>query len=460
MRLKVAADKKITNINNRKPQFNIGILIFGLILAYTLYFVIVFFTTDHVTAYEVESGSIVQDTSYTALALRKEQVYYAADSGIVNYYANEGDRISVRSLIYSLDSNGTINTLLDSSSGDATEYLTSDNLKEISSSAKEFAMSYSDTSFYKLYDFTQSVNSTLNEFMNYNALNSLSESSSDGLSLYYGQAPGIICYYTDGYESLTTDVVTADELDASAYTPIKLENNINVESGYPVYKLVTSEKWSIVVPVSDDVATQLEENGSVEVTFESDNNTAIGTVKIKDNDTGKLAIISFTNSMERYCTKRYLNVKLTLDSVTGLKIPNSAIKTKSFNIIPKEYATVTDSNTIGFFTMSSASDTSTTVTSPTIYYETDDYYYISNDDLPTGTIIAKPDSTDRYVVKDTAELTGVYNINKGYAVFTQIEVLIENSDYSIVKSGTNYGLSQFDYIALNADSISDGEIVK
>ncbi len=457
----MARDNKIININNKRPQLNIGVLIFLIILIYTLYFVVMFFITDHVSAYEVESGSIVQDTSYTALAIREEQVYYAASNGIVNYYANEGDRVSVRSLIYSLDNNGTINSILDSSSGDATEYLTSDNLSSISKQTKEFAMSYDNMDFYKLYDYSQSTNSSLKEYMNYNALSSISESgSSDSLELYYGQAPGIICYYTDGYESLTTDVVTTAALDASAYTPVELENNINVESGFPVYKLVTNEKWSIVLEVSDDVAAQLEEKGSVTVTFEDDGNSAIGTTEIKKDGSANLAIISFTNSMERYCTKRYLNVRLLLDSVTGLKIPNSAIVTKTFNMIPKDYATITASDTVGFFVLESEDSTTTTVVSPTIYEETDEYYYVAEEDISVGTVLAKPDSADRLVVIDTDTLTGVYNINKGYASFTQIEVLLENSDYSIVRSGTNYGLSQFDYIALNADTISDGEIVK
>ena len=45
-----------------------------------------------------------------------------------------------------------------------------------------------------------------------------------------------------------------------------------------------------------------------------------------------------------------------------------------------------------------------------------------------------PDSTETYTVSRRATLKGVYNMNKGYADFKQIEVLYQNEEYSIVKS--------------------------
>ena len=116
---------KIVNIK-QKNRFNIGVLIFLIILIYTLYFVVNFFVTEHISAYEVMPGSIVQDSTYTALCLRDESVCYSQGSGIINYYAGEGDRIGVKTLVYSLDENGTIGNIFASESGDATEYLTRD----------------------------------------------------------------------------------------------------------------------------------------------------------------------------------------------------------------------------------------------------------------------------------------------------------------------------------------------
>ncbi|MCR5785851.1 MAG: hypothetical protein K6G40_09465 [Eubacterium sp.] len=445
----------------KKHSFlNIGVVVFLIILIYTLYFVARFFVTEHIAAYEVLSGSIVQDNSYTALALRDESVVYASGSGIINYYASEGDRVSVKTPVYSLDESGKINTVLSSASGDATEYLTADNLKDISATSRDFALNYNSVDFYKIYDFIDSTNSMVREFMNTNALESLkAENNDDGLTLYYGEIPGIICYYTDGYESLTKDTVTAENLDSASYTPVVLENNINIKPNYPVYKIITDESWEIVFEVSDDVAEQLTEDGSAKVTFSDDGNSATGTVEIIDDSGKNLAVVTFTNSMERYADKRYLDIKLTLDNVTGLKIPNSAIAQNTFNLIPKEYATVVESSTVGFF-VENEDTGNTTVETPSIYYESDNYYYVDEEDLPAGSIIIMPDSSVEYVVSQTDTLTGVYNINKGYAIFTEINILFKNSDYSIVESNTTYGLSQFDYIVLDADTVKDGEILK
>ena len=56
-------------------------------------------------------------------------------------------------------------------------------------------------------------------------------------------------------------------------------------------------------------------------------------------------------------------------------------------------------------------------------------------------------------------MIGVYNINKGYAEFREINILYQNDDYAIVKPNTTYGLSVYDYIILDAESVSDNEML-
>ena len=61
--------------------------------------------------------------------------------------------------------------------------------------------------------------------------------------------------------------------------------------------------------------------------------------------------------------------------------------------------------------------------------------------------------------KDVKTLYGVYNINKGYAVFREITMIDENEEYCIVESNNVYGLAAYDYIVLNADEVTEDEIV-
>ena len=53
----------------------------------------------------------------------------------------------------------------------------------------------------------------------------------------------------------------------------------------------------------------------------------------------------------------------------------------------------------------------------------------------------------------------VYNINKGFADFKEITILYSNDEYSIVKSNTNYGLLEYDYIVLDAESINEDDFI-
>jgi len=71
----------------------------------------------------------------------------------------------------------------------------------------------------------------------------------------------------------------------------------------------------------------------------------------------------------------------------------------------------------------------------------------------------KPDSQERYQVGASASLQGVYNINKGYAVFKQIEILKSNEEYYTIRKGTDYGLSVYDHIVLNAETVQEGQLI-
>ena len=75
--------------------------------------------------------------------------------------------------------------------------------------------------------------------------------------------------------------------------------------------------------------------------------------------------------------------------------------------------------------------------------------------LKTGDVLYKTNSQDTYTVSKRATLIGVYNVNKGYADFKQINILYQNDEYSIVKANTTYGLNVYDYIVLDGSAVSD-----
>ena len=85
--------------------------------------------------------------------------------------------------------------------------------------------------------------------------------------------------------------------------------------------------------------------------------------------------------------------------------------------------------------------------------KTDDEYYLDNSVLRDGEILERPNSSDQFTLRKKEKLIGVYYINKGYPDFREVKILKQNSDYSIVSSNEFYGLQEYDYIVLHADSI-------
>jgi len=86
-------------------------------------------------------------------------------------------------------------------------------------------------------------------------------------------------------------------------------------------------------------------------------------------------------------------------------------------------------------------------------------YYMDTSVLKAGDVLYKTDSQETYTVSKRATLIGVYNVNKGYADFKQINILYQNDEYSIVKANTTYGLNVYDYIVLDGSSVSDDQII-
>jgi hypothetical protein len=95
----------------------------------------------------------------------------------------------------------------------------------------------------------------------------------------------------------------------------------------------------------------------------------------------------------------------------------------------------------------------------TVYYEEDEYVYLDPNVFESGDVLIKPDSMEQYPLKETRSLKGVYCINKGYAVFKQIQILCESDEYYIIEEGNSFGLSNYDHIALDSKSIKENDFV-
>lgn len=236
-----------------------------------------------------------------------------------------------------------------------------------------------------------------------------------------------------------------------------------IAAGDPVYKLSTSEDWSLVIQVDKDREAELLEAEYVKVKFLKNQETSWGKVDSYTNEDGDIFVkLAFTNSMITFCTDRFVDIELILEDESGLKVPNSAIVEKEFFIVPKSFVTKGgNSSSYGVLREAYTEDGTATTefVETTIYNEEDEEYYVDDSTLRIGDYLIIPEGTEKYAVSKRGSLIGVYNINKGYADFKQVNILYSNDEYSVVQSNTAYGLNVYDYIVLDAATVSEDELI-
>lgn len=465
----MAKNKKV--IRYKKPlNINVGMIIFAMIFVYLSFSVYTYIRRDKVQFYEVVEGSIVNDKDYTGIIFRQESVKEAPQTGYINYYIREGKRAAAGARVYSLDETGQLGKFLEENRGEAAA-LSHENLSDLKKQLSAFCLSYDDMHFGAVYDEKYSLQASVAEYMNFNALDNLDEILREqGISYQqiYAEQSGIVSYAIDSYENMTPGEVTKESFDRSSYKRSATKSADLIEGGTAVYKLITSEDWSVVFPLSEEDKTEFSDKKTLSIKPANSDLTLRGTYsQIAGADGDVYGKLDFDKFMIQFVSDRFMQFEVVSEEAKGLKIPVSSVTTKEFYTVPVGYLTQGGDATLsesGFNkeVYSESGEASILFTPANIYNTTEEYYYVEKSDtgpFKSGDYIVKPDSSERYQIGPTATLEGVYNINKGYAVFRLIRELANNGEYYIIEKGTRYGLSVYDHIVLDASTVTDGQII-
>ncbi len=447
----------------KKRELNLGIILFAIVFIYLIVTVILYFTGDPISVYEVREGSIVRDNSYTGLIIRRETAVTAEEDGYISYYKNGNSKVRAGTYIYAL-SEEPLDTEESSSQESETVSISQNVLSNIVLQLQSFNESYSPGDFSSVYSLKNEISNSLQDTYSETRTEHLSaviEESGQEVTSYTTEQDGIIVFTVDGYETLTEDTFQAEDFDNTEYESTVLSDQMEITAGDPVYRLITSEDWSVIIPLDQDTAEELisDETTSVKVRIDKDSETMEASISITQKDGAYYGCLDFDNSMIRYAEERFLNVELILEDESGLKIPKSSVVEEQFFVIPEEYIT-TGGNSSSDGVLIQQEDGNAEFTTVDIYAETDDgEVCISRDDLQEGDVLVMTESSETYTVGKTTALQGVYNINRGYAVFKKVSILCENDEYYIVQEGESYGLYNYDHIVQNGSSVSPDEVV-
>lgn len=448
-------------------SMNIGTMLFGMLFIYMAFSAILYLTSPKIESYQVIAGPLSRNETYTGLAIREESVHQAETSGYITYYAREGSKINADGVVYGISSTKT---------SDSQTELSTDELSSIRNQMLNFSKGFNSSNFNSTYSFKYEMEGNILQYAGVTGNSTSDQNDSTSSVVSYGNqtinkadSDGIVLYSKDGYEGRTVDSLTTEDFDQNSYHETDLKTQGSVNTGDSLYTLITDEKWSLVLPLSEKQAAKLADRTAVRVKFLKDDKTQSGDFSIIEIDGAKYGKIDFNKGLIRYASDRFLEIELVTNTVTGLKVPLSSIVTKEFYIIPSKYATTnTDSQETGFMVQSNGNN-NTFVTS-TIYAqeeqsgskddgETSYLYYVDKKDFKEGDVIISQKDQSKFVVSDIGVLEGVYCINQGYAVFRRIEILDQNEEYAIVSKATSYGLSRYDHIVRNADDVNEEDIL-
>lgn len=357
---------------------------------------------------------------------------------------------------------------------------------DIRSNMQSFSKGFDASKFNSTYSFKYQLNGSILQYASDNSsvsttstvnedgeeVTTTTTTASSDPNIRRAQTDGIILYSTDGYESKTVDTVTAADFDQNSYQETDLKTDGQVNAGDDIYTIITDERWSLLIPLSEKQAANLKDRTSIRVKFLKDDLTQTGDFSIKEIDGSKYGKIDFNKGLIRYASDRFLEIELVTNNVTGLKVPLSSIVTKEFYAIPSKYMTTDKDTQQSGFMLSGRNKkgNSTTTFINTGIYGRDEVtdektqkvsyiYYVDKSKFNEGDAIIDPDSGEKFVIGDTEVLEGVYCINQGYAVFRRIEILDENEEYAVVSKETYNGLVRYDRIVKNADKVSEQDIL-
>lgn len=481
--------KNLLNIIKKIFTFNIATLLFGALFIYMLITVLLYITSTHVTSYQVTAGPLSRNPVCTALAVRDEEVVTADSPGYIRYYAREGMKVRKGGNVYALSDTKNIKA-------DIT--LSKDQLEQVRTRIADFSNNFSGTDFYDAYSFKYEMQGLIFQQASSqgtapaDAVEDQDEEDSDVTvirgSMTFGNqvvhtspSAGLVVYSTDGYEGKTIEDLTEEDFNQKAYEKKDLLTDGQAKAGDAVYKLVKDDNWTLMVPLSDKLAAKLADRKSIKVKFLKDGETQTGQLSIMNVGNQKVAKITLKNGMVRYASDRFLKIELVINTQSGLKIPMRSIVTKEFYIIPSSFLTKGgNENSAGFLreTTTKGGDKTTEFVSATIYKNTaeenldaevsedtentatqDGYCYVDKQTFQDGDVLYKPETQETFVVGEIDYLEGVYSMNKGYAVFRQIDIIDQNEEYCIVRPNTSYGLEAFDRIVEDGESVKEEDIL-
>ena len=407
---------------------------------------------DTIDVYEVQSGELTKLKKERGVIYRQEKVTYAEKSGYVNFFPLSNTRINKGNIICIINDNPQ--NIINSSETKNIDY---DRLaKEI----RNFTIDVNNLHFYEVYNYNTNLNALVSELNMMSKLDEMVSSNSiraDYVS--YSQDAGILSYVIDGYEE-DDEYSYSDKVMNNSFNANVINQNATISKGSPIYKIVTSPDYDIVFSSKSDFSSALAK-GRVMIKFQYDKNPVEAKItEFVGTGGNRYYKLTLNKYLERFLDRRVIDFEVVESNETGLKIPLSALVEKNCFMIPRNFLRKNKNGEDAFYVVDAEGNE--TVVESNISKADNDYYYVSTDDRVGGlnyNAVLLDENGNKYVLEAVQRFTGTYNINKGYAVFKNVDILEKTNEYAIVNKNTQRGLVIYDRIVLDASKVKEGDLI-
>lgn len=462
--------KKRRHKNSEQFRINLGTIIFGVIFIYLLIHIIISLQAEHLSIYEVQNSYIDTNINTTALIVREEKLITTNSSGYVSYYVRDGEKIGKNKTIYTIDETGSIYEKLKDSESDEL-VMSNEALSEVRTRISTYENYFDYSEFSDLYNFKYDIENAVLELTNEALIEHLTalDDGATNVTTYkkvQTEDAGIITYYQDGYENFNIKNFKAAEVDKSAYKKTTLKTGEIINAGDPVYKLITSENWYLVAPITKEEFSRLKKRDTIKINISNSSKNITCNFELEQKDSKYFVIVSLNQQMVNYINERYIDIVILMEQNNGLKIPNTSITQKKVYKIPNSYLSHgSDSSEKEFFNIKILDDKGEITVKqikPDIYTTDDKYCYVDPNDFSDSDIIMNTETNDTLALSsvDTAKIDGVYCVNQGVASFRYIDILFQDDEYTIVNADVPYSVAWYDRIVLNETTVTENQIIK
>lgn len=448
---------------NKEIRANAATIVIAAVLLYVVISVITSLSKESVTIYQVSKGDVSNDISLQGLAIRDEVIVNTQSAGYICYYITDGEKVKKNSTVCTVDETGDIYNTDNHSDDNYNSLLTSNDYANIRSLISSYKLSYSDVTFYNAYSFETSANNKVFELINEVLMQ---QAGTSGYSLSSINAPdsGLVTYYIDGYEGYQiSENIKASDFDKAGYEKKAMKSGDYADAGTPIVKIIPSEQWNIVAPISQDELAELDGQSYVKFRINNSNFTITMPFTIVEGSDGSYINIAIDKYMSNYLSERFVTIELIQSDETGLKIPNSALIEKQVYRIPLSYLSAgsnqNNENRLNLQRTDDNGNKTIQQMQPKIYKTDDQYAYIDPEGFEDSDILVNitSNATIAASLLEYYPLTGVYFANQGIAEFRQVTVIKTIDEFVLIKSGEE--LKAYDNIVLDAQSVTENQLI-